>query len=355
MSAERNESADRRAGSVVARVGGALVLLAASLYVLRPFLVPVVWAGILGYVTWPLYRSVRRHTRRPRLSAGLFTLGVALVIGVPVAWILVALATEASNLIGVARDWVNAGAPFPTWITERAWLATRLERLRSESIVQPTEIAKYATTYAANVSGQLVAVAGSLAGNAFKFAITMTTLFVFYLDGENLTEHAQRLIRVVFPQARNELLPYVGGVVRAVVFGLLGTAIVQGTMAGIGFWIFGVPSPVALGALTSVSSFIPMGPVLVWGGAALWLLANDHLAAAVGMAIWGAALVSTIDNVLRPILISGGPANVPFLLVLFGVLGGLLAFGMLGLFLGPVLLAVTFALIADFSHRSDRS
>jgi predicted PurR-regulated permease PerM len=116
-----------------------------------------------------------------------------------------------------------------------------------------------------------------------------------------------------------------------------------------------VPSPVALGALTSVGSFIPMGPVLVWGGATLWLLANDHLAAAAGMAIWGTGLVSTIDNVLRPILISGGPANVPFLLVLFGVLGGLLAFGMLGLFLGPVLLAVTFALIADFSRRSDRS
>jgi predicted PurR-regulated permease PerM len=98
-----------------------------------------------------------------------------------------------------------------------------------------------------------------------------------------------------------------------------------------------------------------MGPVLVWGGATLWLLANDHMGAAAGMAIWGAALVSSIDNVLRPILISGGPANVPFLLVLFGVLGGLLSFGMLGLFLGPVLLSVTFALISDFTRRAERS
>ena len=331
------------------------MLLGASLLVLRPFLVPVVWAGILAYVTWPLYRTVRRHTRRPKLSAALFTLTVALGIGVPVAWTLVALATEASSLIGAARDWVNAGAPFPAWITERAWLASRLERLRGgESIVQPTEIAKYATTWAANVSGQLVAIAGGLASNAFKFAISVTTLFFFYLDGENLIEQARRLTRVIFPIAREEILPRVGMVVRAVVFGLLGTALVQGAVAGLGFWIFGVPSPVALGALTSVGSFVPLGPALVWIGAVLWLLANDHLGAAIGMAIWGAALVSTIDNVLRPILISGGPTRIPFLLVFFGVLGGLMAFGLLGLFLGPVLLSITFALIADFARRADR-
>ena len=123
-------------------------------------------------------------------------------------------------------------------------------------------------------------------------------------------------------------------------------------MAGIGFALFGVPSPVALGALTSVASFVPMGPVVLWGGAALWLLMSGHVGAAVGMALWGAGLVSTIDNVLRPILISGGQTRIPFLLVFFGVLGGLVAFGMLGLFLGPVVLAVAFALVADFARRA---
>ena len=345
---------DPGVGSTLARLSGTLVLLGTSLYVLRPFLVPVVWAGILAYVTWPLYRTVRRHTRRPRLSAALFTLGVALVIGVPVAWILVALASEASNLIGAAREWVNAGAPFPAWITERTWLASRLESLRAESIVQPTEVAKYATSWAANVSGQLVTVAGGLAANAFKFAITVTTLFFFYLDGENLIEQTGRLTRLIFPIAREEILPQVGLVVRAVVFGLLGTALVQGALAGLGFWLFGVPSPVALGALTSVGSFVPLGPLLVWIGAVLWLLANDHFGAGIGMAIWGMALVSSIDNVLRPILISGGPTRIPFLLVFFGVLGGLMAFGLLGLFLGPVLLSITFALVAEFARRAER-
>jgi predicted PurR-regulated permease PerM len=343
---------DDRAGSVVARVAGGVILVGASLWVLRPFLIPLAWAGILAYVTWPLYRFVRHHTRRPRLAAATFTLVIALVVGVPVAWILVSLAGEASQLITAARAWVDAGAPFPEWIVSRPWLAERLERVRAESVVEPRAVAEYATRYASQVSGRLLDVAGSLAGNAFKFALTVTTLFFFYLDGERIADQLGRLIRVVFPQAREEILPYVGNVVRAVVFGLIGTALVQGLIAGIGFAVFGVPSPVALGALTTVASFVPMGPVLIWGGAALWLLAGGHTGAAIGMAIWGAALVSSIDNVLRPILISGGATRIPFLLVFFGVLGGLLAFGLLGLFLGPVLLAVTFALAADFARRA---
>jgi predicted PurR-regulated permease PerM len=345
-------SRDMRAGSVVARVGGGVILLALSLWVLRPFLVPVAWAAILAYVTWPLYRFVRHKTRRPRLTAGLFTLATALLVGVPIAWILVALASEATHLVAAVREWLESGAPFPAWVADRPWVEHRLLRLRDELVVQPTAIADYATRYASQVSGQLLNVAGSFASNAFKFAVTVTTLFFFYLDGERLIEQMQRLTRVVFPAAQGDLLEYVGSVVRAVVFGLIGTALAQGAIAGIGFALFGVPSPVALGALTSVGSFVPLGPVLVWGGAAVWLLANSHLGAAFGMALWGACLVSTIDNVLRPILISGGATRIPFLLVLFGVLGGLLAFGMLGLFLGPVVLAVAFALVADFARRA---
>jgi predicted PurR-regulated permease PerM len=349
-----NERPDDRAGSVVARVGGGVVLLGLSIWILRPFLVPLLWAGILAYATWPIYRFVREHTRRPRLAAGLFTLAMALLVGVPVAWILVALAGEASHLIDVARAWVEAGAPLPAWVMERPWLATRLEGLRTESVVQPREVAEYATRYASQVSGQLLNVAGGLASNAFKFALTVVTLFFFYVDGERIAEQLGKLMRVVFPQSRDEMLPYVGSVVRAVVFGLLGTALVQGLLAGIGLALFGVPAPVALGALTALASFVPMGPVFIWGGAALWLLAGGHLGAAIGMAIWGAGLVSTIDNVLRPILISGsGATKIPFLLVVFGVLGGLLGFGMLGLFLGPVVLAVAFALVSDFARRAD--
>jgi predicted PurR-regulated permease PerM len=339
-------------GAAVARLAGALVLLAGALYVLRPFLVPVAWAGILAYCTWPLYRALRRRTRRPRLAAALFTATVALGVGVPVAWLLVALAGEASHLIGVVREWLDAGAPPPAWMVARPWLADRYAEVRTESVVSPTEILQYATRYAAHISGRLVDIAGGLASNVFKFAITVVTLYVFYLDGEGLAAQTRRLSTIVFPQAEG-FLEHVGAVVKAVVFGLLGTALAQGLIAGIGFALFGVPSPVALGAVTFASSFLPMGPTLVWAGAAIWLLVGGHSYAALGMTIYGLALISSIDNVLRPLLISGGATRIPFLLVFFGVLGGLAAFGMLGLFLGPVVLSVTFALIAEFAQRAD--
>ncbi|HTY18186.1 MAG TPA: AI-2E family transporter [Myxococcota bacterium] len=337
---------------MAARVGGGVALLASALLVLRPFLVPVLWAGILAYVTWPLYRWMRVRTRRPRVAAAFFTAAVALGAGIPVAWILVALASEASHLIGVVRQWLDAGAPLPAWIAAHAWLADPIEKLRAESVVQPTDMVQYATKYAAQVSGRLVDLAGGLASNVFKFAITVVTLYVFLLDGERLAGQARRLTTIVFPNAP-DFLEHVGAVVRAVVFGLLGTALVQALVAGIGFALFGVPSPVALGALTFAGSFIPMGPTLVWGGAVVWLFVVAHPYAALGMAIYGIALISTIDNVLRPLLISGGATQIPFLLVFFGVLGGLSAFGMLGLFLGPVLLSITFALVAEFSERAN--
>jgi predicted PurR-regulated permease PerM len=341
---------DLRAGSVAARMGGGLVLLAATLYVMQPFLVPIMWAGILAYVTWPLYGWVRRVTRRPRLSAALFTGAVTLGVGIPVAWLLVALAGEANHLIALSRQWLDAGAPFPEWVMARPWLADRAVEIRNNAIVDPTAVIQYVTRYASQLSGRLVELASGLASNVFKFAIMVLSLFFFYVDGEGLGAQAGRLARVVFPTAP-QVLQHVGGVVRAVVFGLIGTGLVQGLVAGIGFAIFGVPSPVALGAITFVASFVPAGPLLLWAGAAAWLLMGGHTTAAIGMAVYGLLLISSIDNVLRPILISGGQVPIHFLVVFFGVLGGLASFGMLGLFLGPVLLSVTFALVVEFARR----
>ena len=341
-----------RAGAIAARVGGGLGLLVATYWVIQPFIVPLIWAGILAYVTWPIYRRVARVTKRPRLAAGLFTAAVGLGVGVPVASVLVALAQEATHLISLVREWLDAGAPFPDWVLARPWLADRLTELKQDSVIEPTAIVSYATRYASQVTGQLASIASGLASNAFKFTITLLCLFFFYCDGERLATQATRYVRIAFPRAPR-VLDHVGGVVRAVVFGLIGTALVQGIIAGAGYAMFGVPSPVALGALTFVASFVPAGPALLWAGASIWLLLGGHTGAAIGMALYGLLLVSSIDNVLRPLLISGGEVPVHFLIVFFGVLGGLAAFGMLGLFLGPVLLSVTFVLAQQFAKQTE--
>ena len=341
------------AGAVLTRVAAGVGLLVAAVWVLRPFLVPVAWAGIAAYVTWPLVARLRRATGRPHLAAATGTLAFALGLGLPVAWVLVALASEATQLVGAVRAWLDAGAPLPEWILARPELTEQLAELRAAAGIEPSEAIRFATQQAAALSGRLVELAGGLATNVFKFAITLITLYVLYLEGPTVVAHARRLARIAFPHAPPSFVDDVGGVVRAVVFGLLGTALVQGLVAGIGFALFGVPSPVALGSLTALGSLVPAGPFLVWAGAAIWLLTSGKIGAAIGMAVYGALLVSSIDNVLRPLLISRSPERIHFLVVFFGVLGGLSALGPLGLFVGPVLLSVTLALVAEFSRRGE--
>jgi predicted PurR-regulated permease PerM len=153
--------------------------------------------------------------------------------------------------------------------------------------------------------------------------------------------------RFAGPRARH-LLAVVGATVKGVIYGLIGTALAQGILAAIGFWIAGVPEPLLLGFLTFVLSFVPMGPPLVWGSVTLWLLAQGAVWWGIFVAAWGLLLVSTIDNVLRPYVL-GKTNNLPVVLGLFGFLGGILAFGFIGVFLGPTLLAVGYALFLEWT------
>jgi predicted PurR-regulated permease PerM len=139
-----------------------------------------------------------------------------------------------------------------------------------------------------------------------------------------------------------------GGTVRSVIYGVIGTALAQATLQATGLWLAGVPAAFFLGFLTFFLSFVPAGPPLVWLPAAAWLLYNDALGSGIFLAIWGVLVVSGVDNVLRPYLISRG-ANLPFILVFLGVVGGVLAFGFLGVFLGPTLLAIGYVLVEEWS------
>jgi predicted PurR-regulated permease PerM len=337
----------QRVGLVATRVGAGLLLLAGAYLVLRPFLVGLIWAAIIAYVTWPLFGRARRWSGRPVTVAALFTLAIFLLVVVPVSWFLVTLAEQVTSLVIATQGWIQAGAPLPDWLYQIPWLGERISDLRAD-LPAFGDVASHLARFGGQLSQRLVGIASGAASNVFSFLVMLIALFSFYVDGEGLTGHARRLSGALFP-TRPEFVDDVGEVVRAVVFGLVGTALVQGIMAAIGLAIFGVPSAVAFGALTSVLSFVPAGPPLVWGGAALWLFLEGHVGSAIGMALWGLLLVSSIDNVLRPVLISRvGTAPIPFLVVFFGVIGGLAAFGLLGLFLGPVVLSVTFALISRF-------
>jgi predicted PurR-regulated permease PerM len=318
--------------------------------VLRPFFVAMVWAAILAYVTWPLFVRARALSGRPTLTALVFTGVLLIALGVPAVGLLVSIAQQAANLVAASREWIDAGAELPDFLAGLPGVGPQLEAFREQ--VLAGAIGPDLVGVGRRVSTSLGALAGEVASNAFSFAITLLALFSFYTNGEEAAHHARGMVSTLFPAARASLLDDIGSVVRATVFGLVGTALVQGAVAAVGFVLFGVPYALALGALVSVLSFVPGGPVLVWGTATVWLVGQDSTAAAVGNALWGALVVGSIDNVLRPILIRrSGSVPIPFLLVFFGVLGGLSAFGLLGLFVGPVILSVAFTLLSQMSTR----
>jgi predicted PurR-regulated permease PerM len=339
----------RTPGVVAARLLGALAIGIATFLVMRPFIVPLLWAAILAFVTWPLYHRLVERTRHRQLAAGLFALLVAFAFGIPVALVLVNLATELSDLALRALEWQRSGAAPPAWIGEH-WLGQRaLQLLRDSHLLDPERLGETLASAGNAIAGSVVGLAGSIARNVFKFGVMMVGLYGFYVSGERIVELGRRLAPLLFPVAPERFVESIGESVRAVMFGLTGTAMIQGLLAGIGMAVANVPSPVALGTATALTAILPFGGSAVTLFASAWLAANGRWFAAVALAAWGLLVVSSLDNVLRPLLISGR-APIPFVVVFLGILGGLSAFGVIGIFLGPVLLSVAFTLLQQFAE-----
>jgi predicted PurR-regulated permease PerM len=203
-------------------------------------------------------------------------------------------------------------------------------------------------SWARNIGGILSSVGRNLA----QLTLTLLTLFFFLRDGVTIARQADHVIKRFFGRRIDRYLEIAGRMTRAVVYGLLITSLLQGVIAAIGYWIVGLSAPVLLGFLTGVLSVVPMvGTAIVWVPVGIWLLSSGHVAQGAVILVWGAVLVYPADNVLRPILISSA-VRVPFLLVMFGALGGLQAFGLMGLFIGPVLLATGLAIWREWTERS---
>lgn len=339
----------RTPGVVAARILGAGALGAATLLVLRPFVTPMLWAGILAYVTWPLYQKIAARTRHRQLAAAALATGVAIGLGVPVALVLLSLANDASEIAGAALAWQRAGAPLPDGLARNALVQRALELARESNLASPERLGDVAAGLGSWASASLVALAGGIARNALKFAVMMVLLYGFYVSGERIVELGRRLAPILFPIAPAQFVESIGESVRAVMFGVTGTALAQGTAAGIGMAVAGVPSPVFFGAMTALTAILPGGGSSISLAAAAWLAFGGRWGAGLALALWTVVVVGMMDNVLRPLLISGR-APIPFLVVFLGILGGLLAFGAIGVFLGPVLLSVAFTLLYEFAR-----
>jgi predicted PurR-regulated permease PerM len=182
--------------------------------------------------------------------------------------------------------------------------------------------------------------------------LALFVAFFFYISGEQIAERLVFIIRRIAGPRADPMITVTGETVRGVVYGILGTAVVQGMLTAFGLWLSGVPRAVLLGVVAGALSVLPIGAPAVWIPAGFWLLASGETGWGIFLLAWGGLIISSADNLIRPYFIARG-ARLPFLLTMLGVLGGALAFGLLGVFLGPVLLAIGYTLVLEWSSRPD--
>ncbi|MDZ4297965.1 MAG: AI-2E family transporter [Moraxellaceae bacterium] len=318
------------------------VLVFLSFKVLQPFIISVTWAAILVFVSWPLYLHLLKSLKgRRNLAALIMTIGLTLITLGPITWLLLILQMEVRIIFkGLVALISQESFQPPDFITQYfPWLAQELQRIWQVLHDDPDAIRANLRNNFGLGLGQLGFLAGEVGRNLAKLAMTIFTAFFLYRDGERILQQLRHALRLVSSASGERYLSAAGEMTRAVVFGIVLTALAQAILAGIGYAVAGAPNPVFLTAVTFIIALIPFGTPFAWGAVALWLLADGQILAGIGLAIWGTLVVSTIDNIIRPLVISNS-TRVSFLLVMFGVLGGLAAFGMIGLFIGPVILAV---------------
>jgi predicted PurR-regulated permease PerM len=328
-----------------------LVLLAlGTLAVLAPFLSAIVWAGILCFATGPWFERLTQALRgRRSLAATLMCLLVTALLVAPFLVVGASLADNVQSLSTRLQELARELPPTPPrWLAELPLVGAAAAELWQSGVADPRTLASRVQGVLPEVSKWILSQGLALGHGVVMLGLAVLVAFFIYRDGMNLSQCLARAVERIYGSRGLTMLVLSGATIKGVVYGILGTALAQGILAAIGFFIAGIPGAAVLGLATFFLSIVPMGPPLIWIPAAVWLFFQGQTGMGIFLALWGLLVVSSVDNFLKPYLISQG-ANMPFILVLFGVLGGLGAFGFLGVFIGPTLLAVAYSLLREWT------
>ena len=327
---------------VAAILGYALILIFA------PFIGPMAWAAFLAFLLYPVNVRLRRRLRGGGIAAGVLTFLAPIIILLPLSALSIDFVAQVSVLMQkLQKSAAELDIKSLSDLQQFPWIARINVWLEAHAGISAEQVQSWLVSGTREVLTRAASMGGGFflgaLGSLLGFAIMLFLLFFFLRDGDGLLARARRLIPLD-EERKGRLFRQLSGVTRAIVVGTSVTALLQGALVGIGFTIASLPSPVVFGVLAALLSMLPVGgAALVWGPAAIWLFVDGRWGFGIFMLAWG-LLLSGLDNVLRPILISGR-ARISALAVFIGVLGGIPAFGAIGIIGGPVVLSLVLALI----------
>ncbi|MBS0959640.1 MULTISPECIES: AI-2E family transporter [Acetobacter] len=324
--------------------------------VLTPLSESILWAAVITYTTWPVFRFLRRRMKPVPASLSMVALCSVCVV-MPLAFL-------ASTIIAVSPRWAeklmdifsvqHTLPPLPGWLTQLPMVGHELSKkwIRLEYAIN--HLRPEIGPYADKMVEASFALFMQLASGALHLVMALFISFFFWLSGLSMVDALHTIATRIAGRHGERHLHLIGGTVRGTVYGILGTAIIQGLLTGIGFRCVALPDPVMFGVIAFFLAVLPIGAPLLWVPAGIWLMADHQIIKSIFLLLFGIIFISGADHIIRPFFIARG-AKMPYLLTIMGVIGGVVSFGALGVFIGPVLLAVGYTLTIEYAGRGPSS
>jgi predicted PurR-regulated permease PerM len=321
-------------------------LVIGVLAVLRPFATAILFGTILATAAWPLRELLLRRGLKRGLDATLLLLLALAVVVLPLLAVAPGLAERLTQGASRLQDYFASSPQAPSWLAGLPIVGERLARIWDRAMHAEGGVRAFLGPYSDTLRNAFVEAAGALAQSVVQIILSLVVATFFWVSGDTLAAALRDILRRLSGETAAAALDVAGGAVASVAYGVVGTAVIQAVIMGIGLAVAGVPGAVLLGFVTLLLALSQIGAPLiiaVWGGATYWLFGQDQQAWGVFMIFWG-LVVTVIDNFIKPLLIGVGVA-MPMSLTILGVFGGFVAFGFLGLFIGPTLIAIAFTLL----------
>jgi len=343
--------ASRTAGTTQLLERTVLLLLFAGLLlgivaVLRPFTTAILFGTIIAIAAWPLRELLLRHGLKRAMAATLLLFLVLAVVALPLIAMAPGLSERLTQGAGRLQDYLTSAPQIPSWLAGLPVVGDRISGVWHKVLLAEGDIRALLEPYSDALRKTLAGAAGALGQSVLQIILSLVVATFFWVSGDSLAAVLHDILRRLGGESADTVLDVAAGAVRSVAYGVVGTAAIQAIIMAIGLVVAGVPGAILLGFVTLLLALSQIGApliILIWAGAAVWLFGQDQQGWGVFMIFWG-LVVTVIDNVIKPFLIGAGVA-MPLSLTILGVFGGFVAFGFLGLFIGPTLIAIGYTLV----------